>query len=169
MASRRKKPRRRGLVRIESLLRRERISREQWADEAVMDRAQFSRYLHGRSFPRALILARLVWAARRIAGIHVMASDLYDLGEEEPVSLAPKSGSTSRSNYDTRLDRYLRQNGISPAKLARHSGVARPLLNRKRTGEQQPTVGVIRRLVRALRQMGYDARASDLFDVGEDF
>lgn len=161
-------------TRIDELRRRYRIPLSLWAAEAGIRRALLCRYRADVDVPMIYTLAKLVRAARAITGKPIQAKELYDLGEDEPVNIAdpyPRRevprGNVRRS-YDTRLDRCLIAEGVLPSHLARESGITRPTILKKRTGAESQKVSVLAALVRAMRRMGRDVRASDLADVGED-
>jgi transcriptional regulator with XRE-family HTH domain len=158
------------IERIESFRRAKHIPRHKWAAIAGIHPKQLEDYLNGRHLPRSGVLAKLVRAARQITGVLVNASELYDLGEDERVCRVQsvRRPPNPRRFYDTPFDRFLRREGILPSQLARESGLPRQVILRKRTGAELPSIPVIEGLVRALRRMGYDVRATDLFDVGED-
>lgn len=160
-------------TRIDQFRRRHNIRASAWAAEAGISRSLLARYRADAADPHIETFAKLVRAARKITGLPVRASDLYDVGEDEPVNPEPalrRNGARGgvREFYDTRFDGCLIREGVLPAHLARESGISRPTILRKRTGEESFRVGVLARFVRALRRMGREVQASDLADVGED-
>jgi transcriptional regulator with XRE-family HTH domain len=160
-------------TRIDRFRRKEGIRLRLWAQEAGINRTQFGKYRAGKQEPSAIALANIVRAARRITGKPVRAAELYDVGDDEPLNtLAPEpffeKRGTVRHVYNTRLDQCLIREGIKPARLARASGISRLALHRKRSGREIPRVSAIAKLVKAMRRLGRDVTASDLFDVGED-
>ncbi len=67
----------------------------------------------------------------------------------------------------TRLESFIRANGIKPAALARKSGYCRQHLLRIRFGEQEPTRPCIKAIAVACRQLSRKrVKATDLFDLG---
>src|SRR5687768_12435596 len=85
------------------------ISLLQWSIEARIDRKVITRYRAGLDEPTERNLAKLVRAARAITGKPIRASELFELGEDEP--LGPRwerqYSSPGRKTYDTRFDRCL--------------------------------------------------------------
>jgi transcriptional regulator with XRE-family HTH domain len=159
-------------TRIDRFRRTAGIALRRWAEEAHISRMQLGKYRAGTQEPTLETLAALVSAARRVSGLPVKAADLYDVGEDEPLNTTdPEPFAAPRGDirnlYDTRFDKCLVREGIRPSRLARTAGMSRLSILRKRAGRESPTVGVLARLVRAMRIMGRDIRASDLFDVGE--
>ena len=70
--------------------------------------------------------------------------------------------------FDTRFDRFLHDNWVSPNRLAVAAGVTRPALHIYRAELRECRRYTIARLVLALRDItGKDVRASDLFYLGE--
>lgn len=162
-------PRLTSRTRLEQFRVREKLNARQWAVESGIYGAQFHRYLSGTAEPMLPRLSRIVEAARTLTGRSVAASELFDLGEDEAVNtLSPapflKPTPTTRSLYDTRLDQLLVRLGIRPAMLARTSRLPRQTIGRLRAARMTPTVGMVATLVRALRKLGRDVRATDLFD-----
>ncbi len=160
-------------TRIDRFRRRHEIPLQLWASEAKVSRSLLARYRAATEDPYVETLVKLVRAARKITGQQVRAAELFDLGEDEPVNTepclrkrAPRGG--VREFYDTRFDTCLIREGVLPAHLARESGISRPTILKKRTGAESFRVSVLARLVRALRRMGREVRASDLANVGED-
>src|SRR6478752_7346241 len=69
----------------------------------------------------------------------------------------------------TRLDDFLKANGIRPSHLADDAGVSRQYLYRLRVGTVEPTRRVMVALATACRRiMRRPVRVADLFDIGED-
>jgi predicted transcriptional regulator len=156
-------------TRLEQFRVREKLSARPWAGESGIYRAQFRRYLSGTAEPMLPRVSRIVEAARTLTGRNVAASDLFDLGEDQAVNTlnpAPfrKPTPTKRILYDTRLDQLLVRLGIQPAMLARTSRLPRQTIGRLRAARMTPTVGMVATLVRALRKMGRDVQATDLFE-----
>jgi hypothetical protein len=121
--------------------------------------------------PGSVICAALVRSAAKIIGQPVKASELFDLGEDEPIAPSirthrhPRNGRL-RKRYDTRLDKLLRRLDVSLHALSRECGVSRQGLRRVR-GRFGISVSTIAAIVKALRRMGYPVNASDVEDVGE--
>lgn len=127
------------------------------------------RYRAGLSEPQVNTLARLVLAARRIAGKRVKASDFYDLGESEPLNRRPVRYFERRKIEDvnTRLEATLLREHVRPTDLANKAGLSRQALRRLRRGQAIMTVSTLAQIVRAFRRMGRDVKASDIADVGD--
>ena len=70
---------------------------------------------------------------------------------------------------ETRLEGFLKMNGIKPAHLARESGYSRQHLLRLRGGRMEPTRTCIAALVTACRTLlRRHVYPTDLFDLGEE-
>lgn len=70
--------------------------------------------------------------------------------------------------FDTRFDRFLHDNWVSPNRLAAAAKVTRPALHIYRAELRECRRYTMARLVLALRRLtGKDVRASDLFYLGE--
>jgi DNA-binding XRE family transcriptional regulator len=168
------KPQTRPLVdyptRVDRFRVRHAIDHRQWAAEAGIRRTSLNRIRKGADITLEA-LVRIVRAASRILGRPVRASELYDLGESAAVSDAEPVRHTSkktRKEYDSPMDRLLLARGIPPARLARRTGLTRQTLRRIRKNLQSPSVSTAAAIIRALRELGVDVNASDLWDVGED-
>jgi hypothetical protein len=142
----------------------------QWAAEAGIDRKIITRYRAGLDEPTERNLAKLVRAARKITGKQIRASEFFDLGEDEP--LGPwrerQYASPGRKAYDTRFDRYLVREDVLTVDLARECGLSRQQVSRNRSGAAAFSRPGLEKVVRGLRRLGRDVRASDLVDVGDD-
>jgi hypothetical protein len=94
------------------------------------------------------------------------------LGEDEPVNTTHPYPRVRRKayskTYSRRFERCLVREEIPPGRLAYEAGVSRQGLVRKRADSEAATVIYIAKIVRAMRRLGRDVRAADLFDVGED-
>lgn len=141
----------------------------EWAAAADIWPGQLLRYRSSQAEPRRSTLLRLVRAARDVTGTMVRASDLYDLGDDEP--LGEPAGSLSkprrRKPFPTNLDVVLRRYGFTAAALARNSRLHSRIIRRFQAGTEDPLVSTMAILVRTLRRMGADVRAHDVFDLGE--
>lgn len=150
---------------------RERLDIQQWAEEAEMRRTTLNRYRAGESEPNVRQLVRLVGAARRILGRAVHASELYDLGENEPrANGLPRRvhrENRRRRVFNSRLDHLLRKFGVAPSAFARESGLSRHGLWRIRAEEDSPMVSSVRQIVQAFRRLGYDVKASDVIELSD--
>lgn len=160
-------------TRMDRFRARENISIRQWAEAAGVARTQFNKYRSGKMTPGVLIFAALVRSASRIVARPVRASELYDLGEDEPVAPAPREcGRLQHSfvakHYNTRLDRLIRRLGVRPAALAREGGISRQALRRLRMRSGVSVVSTVRVIVSALRRMGHPVKASNIVDTGEN-
>jgi hypothetical protein len=159
-------------TRLDRCRRRYGIPLPLWAAESGVCSKVIGRYRSGEDDPMVQAVARLVRAARRITGQHISANDMFDLGEDEP--LTPRRerlrshASPGRREYDTRVDHCLRREDVLPIHLAREAGLSRQAVYKKRTGQESFRAKILARTVRAMRRMGRDIRASDLADVGED-
>jgi len=156
-------------TRFDRFRSRERLDLSRWQKEAAIGRGQLLRYRTGAAEPRSDVLARLVRAAARLLNRPVRASELYDLGEDEPLGTPARTEGESalRKAYPTRFDQLLRRHGVADAQLVTVSRMSRQNIRKLRAGLETPRVRTIAGLVRALRRMRLDVRASDLFDVGE--
>ena len=156
-------------TRIDRTRARLRVSPSLWAREAGISRGQLLRYRSGEDVPRSNTLAILVRSLTTASGKPVNAADLYDLGEDEPLGTqtAAKRRSRVGKSFNSRLDQTLQRLGALPTPVADEAKVSRQVVGRLRAGRDFPRVTTIAKLVRALRRMGHDVSASDLFDVGE--
>jgi DNA-binding Xre family transcriptional regulator len=139
-----------------------------WPEEAGISRSRFNKIrLSGEM--NVETLARLVCAASTLLGRPVRASEIADLGEDEPVAeLRRQYRNRKRKTYDTRADRLLNALGISSALLATTARLTRPTVHKLRRGKGTLRVSNLAAIVRALRQLtGVPVRAADLCDVGE--
>ena len=77
---------------------------------------------------------------------------------------------TSRVVYDTRFDRFLDTREIPPTRLALSSGRSRQHILRIRSGQLDPTVGVVRDLTAGCIAITGDLTISpeDLFEIAPD-
>lgn len=160
-------------TRLDQFRVREALPLARWASEAGIERTRLGKYRAGTAEPHVEALARLVRAASRILGRPVRASELCDLGEDEPLGAQNRQRTTHgndeyRSRYDTPFDEWLHRNGVRPNALARARGVSRQSLRYIRMGKDVPRLPTLRRIIIALRRRGHDVRAADWFDVGED-
>jgi hypothetical protein len=159
-------------TRLDRFRVREGIGITQWSDEAGLRRTTLNRYRSASEEPTAVYLANLVQSASRILGRPVKASELYDLGEAEPLGKKNRqreyrANAGSRKFYKSRLDVLLRRIGLPPSAFAREANISAHTLLRIRAQQVSPMVSTLRMLVVALRQMGYDVTVSDIVDVGE--
>ena len=157
-------------TRLDRFRVREGIGIKEWAAEAGLRRTTLNRYRSGDEEPTSDYLANLVRSASRILQRSVRASELYDLGETEPLGrkvLEYRSSRGSRRLFESRLDILLRRVGLPPSALARNANMSEHTLLRIRSARSKPMVSSIRDLVLTLRRMGYDVKASDIVDVGE--
>ena len=156
-------------TRLDQFRKRAGIGRGEWAIAAEISRSQLTKYRAGLGEPRAGHLARLVSSAGRILGRAVNASELFDLGEDEPLGKKrrPKPAKLTAADYDTRLDKLMRRLGVRPAALAKATGTSRMQIYCVRRGGN-PLVSTVRSIVIAIRRMGHDVRARDVIDLGEE-
>ena len=150
------------------------INHRQWAAEAGLSRTHFDRIRRGEGVTLET-LARVVRAASRLLNRPVRASELVDLGEEEPVAMADRRRTARRRKskrirhvFDSPLDRLLVEHDIEPALLARQARLASLTLRRIRAERQSLSTSTAALIIRALRDLGLDVKARDLWDVGED-
>lgn len=114
-------------------------------------------------------LARILCAASRLLKRPVRASELYDLSEEVAVPdtarpATPIASKQTRRKYDSALDRLLLEHGILPARLARRARLTRQTLRRIRANLQLPSVSTVSAIIGALRGLGVNVKARDLWD-----
>lgn len=158
---------------LDQFREREGLTVSGWAREAGMQRSQLNLYRIEACEPEVSQLARLVRAASRLRKRPVLAAEIADTGEDEPLGptkshLAPTpTRRPHRKNYDTRLDGTLRRLNVSPTRLALEIEVSRQAL-RKWRGGADLRLDNLRLIVRTLRRHGYDVHARDIADVGED-
>lgn len=146
------------------------LSIAEWAREAGMSRTQLGKYRSHAEELTVTSLAALTRAASRILQRRVRASELCDLGDTEPLGHPYRfaGGYNARIRYGTPLDRFLRRIDVPPSPLARLIPLSPNQFRRIRADEAAPRVSTVRDLVRTLRRMGYDVKASELFDIGEN-
>lgn len=141
-----------------------------WHEEAELSRSAFNKIRRSGEM-NVDTLARLVRAATRLLGRQVAASEVADVGEDEPVTgaAAPRvRRHRKRKTYDTPADRVLCRLGVMPTELAAAARVTRPTIHKLRRGKGTLRVSNLASIVRALRQLSHVAvRAADLCDVGE--
>lgn len=157
-------------TRFDCFRRQEKLDPSTWGAAAGMSRSQVNHYRSGHQMPKVTTLARLVAAAARLLGRPVRASELYDVGEDEPLGsrrFLESEGGRPRQTFDTPLDELIRRNNFRTADVADESGISRQLLLRYRAGRATMRVSSLARIVRAFRRNGFDVRASDVADVGE--
>jgi len=156
--------------RLDQFRVREGIDIGRWASEAGLRRTQLNKYRSEFDQPGAKVLAKLVRSASRILGRRVEASELYDLGETEPLGQQRQFrwSSECKKVFDSRLDQLLRRIGLPPSTLARKAAMSTNTLLRLRALHATPMVSTVRQFVVALRRMGFDVRAPDIIDVGEE-
>ena len=157
-------------TRLDRFRVRENIGIRQWAEQAGMSRTQLNRYRSDAAQPRSNTVADLVRSASAIVGRDVAASELYDLGEDEPVRRRDAQARTNRivqKTYRPRFDELLRRLGVPLKRLATESGLSRQAIRRFRSDATYPVVPTVRAIVTALRRMGYRVTPSDVIDVGE--
>ena len=141
-----------------------------------MSRAAF-RVVRLGSDPYLTTARRLVIAGSTLVGRQVRAHELWDVGEDEPITLIhrlpPRPVVSNRhwktlKHYNTRFDRILRAEGLYPFFFAEQTALARQTLQRLRSGDGEPCLSTIAQIVRTLRQLtGKPYRAAHVFDVGE--
>ncbi|HEV7765273.1 MAG TPA: hypothetical protein VGQ76_09745 [Thermoanaerobaculia bacterium] len=157
--------------RIDRCRRRYGVKPQEWANESGVDRKVLIRYRSGELVPGVANLAKLVLGLWRITGLPIRASELYDLGESEPLGRKTQNRCNTPfkgKRFATRFDRFLALRGINPTCLAAAIPTTRQTIYKKRSGAESFTIRQIERVVRTLRRMGYDVRASYIVDVGED-
>ena len=148
------------------------IDIQEWADEAGMRRTQLNKYRSAYDEPGAAVVAVLVRSASRLLRRPVRVSELFDVGEEEPLGKRARGRPLRRSDpcrkiYDSRFDKLLRRLRLPPVAFARASGLPPETLLRIRAGRATPMISTVRQVVVTLRQMGYDVRAFEIIDLGE--
>lgn len=150
---------------------REKLDPEEWAHESGMSRTQLNKYRSEQQSPRVTTLARLVQSASRLLKRPVRASELVDVGEDEPLGPGNAFREPMRRGgraFGTRLDQLIRKHRIRPLRLAEESGLNRQLLLRHRINPSMMRTSTLAKIVRAFRRNGIDVRASDVVDVGEE-
>jgi len=125
-------------TRLDRFRSRERLDLSRWQREAAIGRGQLLRYRTGAAEPRSDVLARLVRSATRLLNRPVHASELYDLGEDEPIGTLSLTGGESplRKAYRTRFDRLLRQHGVVDTQLVVVSRMSRQNIRKLRAGSR---------------------------------
>lgn len=155
---------------FDEFLRVNSVDFKQLRSAVDMGRSQLTKYRAGEE-PLAFNVAKLVRAASTLLHRDVKAREMFDVGENEPVSAVvrkpPNLKGIYKSVYDTNLDSLMRKYGLPPAWLATQLGVSRQSLLRVRSGKMSPSVFSIRTIVSGLRKMGYPVYARDVADVGE--
>jgi hypothetical protein len=69
----------------------------------------------------------------------------------------------------TRLDRFLRVNGVLPRWVSLRGGCSRKHLADLRAGRSEPTLGMMKRIRATCSQiLRRKVRLAELFDLGED-
>lgn len=159
-------------TRLDRFRVREGIGIKQWADQAGLRRTTLNRYRSASEEPTADYLAKLVRSASRILRRPVKASEIYDLGEGEPLGKNDlrrdyRTNEGSRKFYRSQLDTLLRRIGLPPSAFAREANISAHTLLRIRSQQASPMVSTLRALVVAMRRMGHDVTASDIADVGD--
>ena len=142
----------------------------EWATETGIPRTQLLRYRAGEEEPQVETLAKLVRSAAVITGRSIKASDFVELGEDEPVHAVRVQDCPWRKYKQpkTRLEALLIREHVRPEHLAAAAPLSRTFLHRLRKKKATMMVTTLARIVRALRRMGRDVKASDVVDVGED-
>lgn len=149
------------------------LSTTEWASAAGLSRQSFLRARAGRDiYLRTLRV--IVRSAGELVGRLVEARELFDVGEDTPTILVIQPAEVAEyiraafKPYPTNLDRILRREQITPTNFGEHVHVARQTLLRYRAGQEEPSLFILARIVRTLRQMtGRPYRARYLYDVGE--
>lgn len=138
-----------------------------------MSHQSLTKYRAGRRSPSVQTITRFVKGTGLILGRPVDPSELFDLGDDDAVTRIAATKcrdakpSKTRKTYDTPLDRFLVDEKVAPADVARAAGITRQALARIRSGTQEPTAATLAPIVRALRRLtGVPVRASALFDLG---
>jgi hypothetical protein len=68
----------------------------------------------------------------------------------------------------TRLDQFIEENNIPPHTLAEAAGMSADVLDELRREDGDPTLAVMRRVMRACRQLtGRAVGMAELFELGE--
>lgn len=158
-------------TKLDSCRRHYGVKPQEWANESGIDRRVLIRYRSGELVPGVANLAKLVIALWKITGLPIRASELYDLGESEPLGMETQNRCNSPfkgKRFATRFDRFLALRGINPTCLAAAVPTTRQTIYKKRSGAETFTIRQIERVVRTLRRLGYDVRASYIVDVGEN-
>lgn len=144
----------------------------EWARRCGLARSAFNKQRAENADPRSTAVSRMVRAATSILGRPVKASELYGLGEEEPLGsvrlMSNGRASISARSTDSRLGRTLARIGISALDLQSISGVTKATISRIANNKVAAHCSTVRRIVVALRRAGHDVSASDVADLGDD-
>jgi hypothetical protein len=148
------------------------VSINEWARQTGLRRTAFNKQRLPTANPRGNTVAKLVRAATRILGRRVMATELFDVGEDTAVGRVQAFDGDRRGRwqreFDSRLGGTLARIGIGPAELQHISGVTKTSISRICNNRVSPRISIVRSLVAALRRAGYEVRARDVADVGDD-
>jgi len=163
-------------TRTDEFRRQENLKVEEWAEASEMSRTALQRCRAGRDY-RVSTLAKLVRGARKLTGRPVTASEVADVGDDEPLPEKRKytgeryrvaTTSKVRKRYDTPLDRMLINEGIRPVDFAREAGMSRQNLRQLRSATEEPKTSSVAKVVRTARRLTANPyRAADFWDVGE--
>ena len=154
-----------------------------WVRKAKIKRSQFNRYRAGTE-PRIRVAARLVKAASDILSRPVRMAELWDVGEDVPVSELHAGGSAGlprvvtkfpplEDDYSDAGDEGRRSKfaalvhgiGLPPAAFAELVGISRPEVLRIIAGANLH-LRTLRQIVSALRRAGHHVTAADIVDDG---
>lgn len=163
-------------TRTDEFRRRENLRIEEWAEASEMSRTALQRCRSGRDY-RVSTLAKLVRGARQLTAKPILASEIADVGEDEPLPekrqytrIRYRVAATSklRKRYNTALDRMLFAEGIRPVDFAREAGMSRQNLRQLRNGSEEPRISSVAKVVSTARRLtAKPYRAADFWDVGE--
>lgn len=160
------------MTRIDQFRVRENLDLRDWARTAGIHRTQLNRYRSDVAAASVSSLVKLVRAASQLLGRHVKASEIMDLGDDEPVAADVErvniTDAFDSTTHPSRLDRLMHRLEVPPVHLARRANVSIPTLRKFRAEISSPTVTTLRKLVVAFRRLGHDVSARDIVDIGED-
>jgi transcriptional regulator with XRE-family HTH domain len=151
------------------------IERRELINRAGISRVTYHDLRKGNDTHLSTIRA-VVRAASAILGRPVKATELFDLGASTPSGtitlprkVVPLRQRGSLKRFETTLDRILRREQILHSDFAAHVGVSRQTLLRYRSGQLEPSLVTLVRMVETLRGMtGKPYQAKHLYDVGEE-
>lgn len=162
------------MTRLERFRVKHDIGPLRWSMKAGITRQSFDRVRDGNDTHLSTIRA-IVRAVSEIVGRQVHVRELFEVGEDTPISevlitrrVVAAAHRKQLKRYPTRIDRILRGEGLVPSDFAYHVGIGAVALRRFRVGEGEPSLLTLASIVRTLRLMtGKPYVASHLYDVGE--
>lgn len=160
-------------TRLERFRRAHGLSTTEWARTAGLSRKALTCARAGVDVYLRTVRA-IVRAASELLKRPVKARELFDLGETtRAIAVIPRKVGAdfvraACKRYPTNLDRILRGENIVPSDFGVHVGIARQTMLKYRRGKKEPSLFILARMIRTLRQMtGKPYKAKHLYDVGE--